>query len=100
MAIFLGKDRLRRGVLVCSAVAFALLTLQLLVGFPLEHGQPGAKTDNDMGMIAEMVARGDAKIKYTFSLWLSWAVVLVPGVVVAVEDVLLQNKASRLVPPI
>ena len=51
--VMLGKDTLRKWVIICSPAAFCLLTLQILLGFPAESwlkGLPGqlAELKNSM----------------------------------------------------
>lgn len=104
----LGKDTLRKWVILCSAAAFCLLTLQVLLGFPVEtwlKGLPGqlAKAKDSMSFNQQMgmamfvgaVESGVVIVRYTVFLWLSLLVALAPAIVAAGEELLLRGYLNN-----
>ena len=130
--VILKGPQLQKWVAVCSIVAFCLLTVQMIWGFPVEnkiknlpqelkkqqelekkrmkerassrsHGnnymmgfEDSMGMDNmDMKMMAGAVASKAVVVNYTFSFWLSWLLVLVPGIAIGVEKGLAYSKGNR-----
>ena len=97
-------------MIICSVVAFCLLTLQMLLGSrrKLAKGLPGqlAKQKNSMNLGQQMgmamfvgaVESGAIIVRYTVFLWLSLLVALAPAIVAAGEEWLLRSRANRSPP--
>jgi len=111
VAVFMGNERLRKWVVTCSVAAFCVLTMQMMLGFPVEswiRGLPRERSqqrnsmtlDDQMGtaMALAAIESGAIIVRYTFFLWMSWLVVLAPAAVVAGEEWLLRNRANRSPP--
>ena len=111
VAVVMGNERLRKWVVTCSVAAFCVLTMQMMLGFPVEswiRGLPrelsqqrnSMTLDDQMGMamVLGAVESGAIIVRYTFFLWMSWLVALAPAAVVAGEEWLLRSRASRSPP--
>jgi hypothetical protein len=108
VAVAMGNVRLRKWVVACSAAACCVLTMQMMLGFPVESWIKGlpqqlaqhrnAMTLDDqmgMAMVVGAVESGAIIVRYTFFLWMSWLVALAPAVVVGGEEWLLRGRANR-----
>ena len=107
VAVFMGNERLRKWVITCSAAAFCLLAMQLMLGFPVESWirelprklteQGNSMTLDDkmgMAMVVAAVESGAIIVRYTVFLWLSLLVALAPAIVAAGEEWLLRSRTS------
>ncbi len=80
----MGNEQLRKWVIICSVVAFCLLAIQMIVGFPVDR-----ELKQEIPPVALVV-------RYTIFLWLSLLVVLAPGLVAAGEEWWFRRRASGL----
>ena len=112
VAVTMGNDRLRKWVVACSAAAFCLLTLQMMLGFPVEGWLKGLPTqlsqqrnatnlDDQMGMavVVGAVESGAIIVRYTVFVWLSCLAAVIPAVVLVGEDWIARAKGGRATPP-